>query len=132
MGCGRCSGWGHIESACERASARCGWCSEQHTTREHRCPVEGCGATKGHWCKHTVARCANCKGPHFGQAKACPKKKAARGEAKGWRSPSHKWRQRGEASRPEEPPSTTREETEGAVEGGETRHESPSGERMGD
>ena len=32
---------------------------------------------------NTVAKCANCGGPHFGQAKACPKKKAARSEAKG-------------------------------------------------
>ena len=28
VGCGRCSGWGHIESKCDRASARCGRCSE--------------------------------------------------------------------------------------------------------
>ena len=74
--CGHCSGWGHIESKCERTNARCGWCAGQHETRDHSCPVEGCVDKKGHWCKHTVAKCANCGGPHFGQAKACPKKKA--------------------------------------------------------
>ena len=68
-----------------------------------------CGGVpgQGHRCQHTVAKCANCRGPHFGQANACPKKKAARGDAKGWRSPSPTCRQRGEASRPEEPPTTT-------------------------
>ena len=76
---------------------RCGWCAEQHRTLDHSCPVEWCEVKKGHWCKRTVVKCANCGGPDFGQAKACPKKKAARRDAKGWRSPSPKWRQRGEA-----------------------------------
>ena len=40
VGCGHCAGWGHIESKCDRANARCGWCAGRHTTKEHRCPVE--------------------------------------------------------------------------------------------
>ena len=92
-------------------------------------PGEVTGAGRGHWCKHTVAKCANCEGPHFAQAKVCPKKKAARSEAKGWRS-SPKWRQRGETSRPEEPPTTAGGEPESEVEGEETWHESNSGEEM--
>ena len=131
MGCGHCSGWGHIESKCDRENARCGWCAGRHATREHRCPVEGCGVGKGHRCGHTVAKCANCGGPHFAQAKACPKKKAARGEAKGWRSPSPKWRQPAEAEQPEEPQATAEgEKGKGEVEVEEVGHESSSGEDM--
>ena len=37
--CGHCSGWGHIESKCERTNARCGWCVEQHATRDYSCLV---------------------------------------------------------------------------------------------
>ena len=88
VGCGHCAGWGYIESKCDRENARCGWCAGRHPTKEHRCPVEGCGVGKGHRCGHTVAKCANCGGPHFAKAKACPKKKAARSEADWWRSPS--------------------------------------------
>ena len=77
--------------------------------------MEECDVEKGHWCRHTVARCANCKGPHFAQAKVWPKKKAARREAKGWRSRSLKLRQPAEAARPDEPPITTGGETEAEV-----------------
>ena len=78
-----------------------------------------------------MARCANCKGPHFAQAKVWPKKKAARREAKGWRSRSPKLRQPAEAARPDEPPITTGGETEAeVVEGEDVGHESGSGEEM--
>ena len=86
VGCGHCCEWGHIEPQCPRAAARCGWCAEGHKTKEHRYLVEGCRAKKGHWCQHTVAKCANCRGPHFAQANVCPKKSTARGDAKWWGS----------------------------------------------
>ena len=77
-----------------------------------------------------MAKCANCGGPHFAQAKACPKK-AARGEAKGWMSPSPKWRQPAEAEQPEEPQATAEgEKGKGEVEVEEVGHESSSGEDM--
>ena len=63
VGCGHCAGWGHIEPQCSRTTARCGWCAEQHKMREHRRLAEGCRAKQGHWCQHTVAKCANCRGP---------------------------------------------------------------------
>ena len=66
---------------------------------------------------------------HFGQANACPKKKAAHGDAKRWRSPSPKWRQRGVASIPEQPPTTAGGEPEGEVEE-ETQNEPDPGEEM--
>ena len=74
------------------------------------------------------SKCANCRGPHFAQANACPKK-AARGDTKGWRPPSPKWRQRGETSQPEQPPTTAGGEPEGEVEE-ETQHEPAPGEEM--
>ena len=87
--CGPCAGWGHIEPQCYRTTARCGWCAEEHKTREHWCPVEGC-RVKGHWCQHTVAKCSNYRGPHFAQSRAYAGKWVARSEAKGWRSPPPK------------------------------------------
>ena len=101
VGCGHCCEWGHIEPQCPRTAAHCGWFAEGHTTEDHRCPVEGYQAGKGHWCQHTVPKCAKCRGPHFAQANACPKKKAVPGDAKGRRSFSAKWRPRGGASLPE-------------------------------
>ena len=76
----------------------------------------------------TVAKCANCGGPHFGQALAFPKKKAARSEAEGWRSLSPKWRQPARTEQPEEPPTNAEGETGGAIEVEEEWHESSSGE----
>ena len=67
--------------------------------------------------------------PHFAQAKACPKKKAARSEAAGWRSPSPKWRQPVVTAQPEEPP-TGAGVAAGEMEVEEIRHESGSGEEM--
>ena len=127
--CGGCCGWGHIEAQCSRTAARCGLCAEEHETKAHRRPVEGCQAKKGHWCKHTVAKCGNCRGPHFAQANACPKKRAARSDAKGWRSPSPTWRQRGKTSLPEEPPTGAQETPRGEMEM-EKEHETALEEAM--
>ena len=60
--------------------------------------------------------------------KVCPKKKAARSEAKGWRSSSPRWRQPAEAAQPEDPQVTADGEVEGEVEVEEVRHEPNSGE----
>ena len=68
--------------------------------------------------------------PHFAQAKACPKKKAARSEAEGWRSSSPKWSQPAQAGQPEEPPTSAEGENGGEMEVEEVWHESGSGEEM--
>ena len=53
------------------------------------------------------------------------------GEAKGWRSPSPKWRQPAEAEQPEEPQATAEGgKGKGEVEVEEVGHESSSGEDM--
>ena len=92
--------------------------------------MEGCAVRKGLRFKHTVAKCANCEGPNSGQTKVCPRRKAARSEAKGWRSTLPRWRQRGEAPGVTEPRATAEG---GQVDGGaeeQIRHESSSGEEM--
>ena len=83
---------------------------------------------KGHWCKHTVAKCANYGGPHFGQARVYPKKKAVavRRGGGGLLQPG------GDSGAPDaaEPQVTAEGER---VEGGaeeEIRHESSSREEM--
>ena len=63
-----------------------------------------------------MAKCANCKGPHFAQANACPKKRAARGDAKGCRSPSPTWRQLGKTTPPKETPADARGTPRGVME----------------
>lgn len=108
--CGRCSRWGHIQAKCPPTTTpRGGSCGEEHETREHMCSAEGCTARQGQTCKNITAECVNCRGPHFAQANVCPKKREARWEAKGWRSPSPQRRKR-EArvpeAREEESPST--------------------------
>ena len=47
--------------------------------------------------------------PQLCAGNACPKKKAAHGDTKEWKSSSPKWRQRGEASLPGELPSGIQE-----------------------
>ena len=123
--CDHCSSWGHISSKCTRTTARCGWSAEERATTGHQCPVEGCRVKEGHWCRHTVAKCANCKGPHFAQANACPKKKAARAEAKGCPSGGSEAISRGQKSHLPPPRAP-----EGEVEEEELRHESNSGEEI--
>ena len=68
----------------------CGWCGEEHKTREHMCPAEGRTARKGQTCKHVTAKYASCCGPNFSQANVCAEEREARlgaKGAKGWRSP---------------------------------------------
>ena len=72
---------------------------------------------RGRSCPHGTVKCANCGGPHGAKADACAAKREARGEAKGWRSPSPKRRERGK--RPEEPEeraTATQGEAEGEAE----------------
>ena len=58
--------------------------------QDHRCPVEGCRAGRGHGCSHTTTRCV---GPHGARADACAAKKEARQLAWRWRSPPHQRRE---------------------------------------
>ena len=68
----------------------------------HRCLDEGRKVGRGRPCLHGTTKCANCGGPHGARADACAAKSEAWGEARGWRSPSPKRREKG-AKVPEEP-----------------------------
>ena len=86
--CLRCGEWGHITPHCDEAKRpKCSICVKEHTTRDHRCSVEGCRVGKGRMCPHTTAKCANCGGPHGARADACQAGRIAQHAARGWRSP---------------------------------------------
>ena len=72
--------------------------------QDHRYPVEGCRAGRGHGCSHTTTRCANCKGPHGTRADACAAKKEARQLTWRWRSPPHQRRKKGPGAEAPEAP----------------------------
>ena len=84
--CGTCCGWGHVEAQCAPAKKpKCALCAEEHRTEHHKCPVEGCIATRGVACVHAIAKCPNCRGPHGARSSQCPRKKEAQEAARGWR-----------------------------------------------
>ena len=99
--CNRCSRWGHVAPHCS-AAPRCSICAEEHTTQDHRCPVEGCRAGRGRGCPHMTTRCANCRGPLGARVAACAAKKEARQLAWRWRSPPRQRKEKG-ADAPEAP-----------------------------
>ena len=115
--CTRCSRWGHIAPHCSSTDPKCSICSGDHETTNHRCPVEGCKVGRGRPCPHGAVRCANCGGPHGARADACMAKREARVEARGWRSPSPKRREKGkEPEVPKERATATQGEGRGEME----------------
>ena len=115
--CTRCSGWGHIAPHCSSTDPKCSICSGDHEATNHRCPVEGRKVGKGRPCPHGAVKCANCGGPHGARADACAAKRKARVEARGWRSPSPKRREKGrEPDVPKERTTATQGEEEGEME----------------
>jgi len=89
--CELCCGWGHIENKCGSKS-KCGYCSGNHRTSDHKCNVVGCMAMQGSLCGHTLEKCPNCKGNHIAfSSRYAKKSEAARGA---WQS-----RQSGTAGR---------------------------------
>ena len=65
--CSKCQGFGHLENYCKREPI-CRLCGEKHATQQHVC--RAC-STKGAKCLHLVPNCANCKGAHTADNKAC-------------------------------------------------------------
>jgi len=65
--CSKCQGFGHLENYCKREPI-CRLCGEKHATQQHTC--RAC-STKGSRCLHLVPNCANCKGAHTADNKAC-------------------------------------------------------------
>jgi hypothetical protein len=65
--CSKCQGFGHLENYCKREPI-CKLCGEKHATQQHAC--RAC-SIKGSRCLHLVPKCANCKGAHTADNKAC-------------------------------------------------------------
>src|SRR6266566_1904284 len=67
--CAKCQQFGHHTTKCSSA-ATCRWCAGSHLTGAHTCPTSTC-STNGRPCTHTLAKCANCSGPHESHVKDC-------------------------------------------------------------
>ena len=74
--CELCCGWGHIENKCGN-KPKCGYCSGNHRTSDHKCNIVGCTAMQGSLCGHTLEKCPNCKGNHIAFSSRCAKKSEA-------------------------------------------------------
>jgi hypothetical protein len=71
--CELCCGWGHIEDKCGN-KPKCGYCSGNHRTSNHKCNVVGCAAQQGSLCGHTREKCPNCRANHIAFSSRCAKK----------------------------------------------------------
>jgi hypothetical protein len=58
--CEHCCGWGHIENKCG-SKPKCGYCSGNHRTSDHKCNVVGCMAKQGSLCSNKLQKCPNCQ-----------------------------------------------------------------------
>jgi hypothetical protein len=67
--CSNCQKFGHHTLKCKQTPA-CRWCAQPHLTGTHSCPTSTC-STNGRLCSHTLAKCANCQGPHESHFKDC-------------------------------------------------------------
>ena len=62
--CAKCQKFGHHTNKCNNPPA-CRWCSLPHLTGAHSCPTSTCSVNgRPAACYHTLAKCANCNGPH--------------------------------------------------------------------
>ncbi len=69
--CYKCQKYGHIGTQC-RAPNACGYCAEQHSSRD--CPTKAD--------KEVTRKCAMCKGPHEAWNKGCPVRQTEMGKVK--------------------------------------------------
>jgi len=74
--CELCCGRGHIENKCGNTH-KCGYCSGNHRTSDHKCNVVGCMAKQGSLCGQMLEKCPNCKGNHIAFSSRCTKKSEA-------------------------------------------------------
>ena len=74
--CELCCQWGHTDIQCSN-KPRCGYCSGNHHTSDHKCNVVGCMAKQGSLCGHRLEKYPNGKGNHIALSSRCAKKSAA-------------------------------------------------------
>lgn len=73
--CMRCCGRDHFGQCTEEP--KCFVCAGDHEGSKHECIAEGCSKRSAS-CKHLVAKCANCKGPHPATSPRCPDRRSSR------------------------------------------------------
>jgi len=71
-----CCRWSHIESKCG-SKPKCGYCSGNHWTSDHKCNVVGCTEKQRLLCGHTLEKCPNCRGNLIAFSSRCAEKAEA-------------------------------------------------------
>jgi len=74
--CELCRAWGHIANKCGN-KPKCGYCSGNHRTSDHKCNEVGCTAKQGSLCGQKLQKCPNCRGNHIPFSNRCAKKSEA-------------------------------------------------------
>ena len=74
--CELCCRWGHLENKCSN-KPKCGYCSGNDRTSDHKWNVVGCMVKQGSLCGHTLEKCPNCKGNYITFSSRCAKKSEA-------------------------------------------------------
>jgi hypothetical protein len=68
--CRNCQGYGHHTKLCKAEKPTCAICAQQHSTKDHLCPIPTCRAGKS--CTHPPLKCAACAAPHKATDPLCP------------------------------------------------------------
>jgi hypothetical protein len=68
--CHNCQGYGHHTKLCKAEKPTCAVCAQQHSTKDHLCPIPTCRAGKS--CTHLPLKCAACDASHKATDPLCP------------------------------------------------------------
>jgi hypothetical protein len=68
--CRNCQGYGHHTKLCREEKPTCAICAQQHSTKDHLCPIPTCRAGKS--CTHPPLKCPACGAPHKATDPLCP------------------------------------------------------------
>lgn len=70
--CSTCCHCGYITLQCPNVDRlKCQLCAGPHTTRNHKCEVMRCPVRGGRRCRHTIAKCSNCRDTHYATSPIC-------------------------------------------------------------
>jgi hypothetical protein len=68
--CHNCQGYGHHTKLCKAEKPICAVCAQQHSTKDHICPIPTYRAGKS--CTHPPLKCATCRASHKATDPLCP------------------------------------------------------------
>jgi hypothetical protein len=68
--CHNCQGYGHHTKLCKEEKPTCAICAQQHSTKDHPCPIPTYLAGKS--CNHPPLKCAACGASHKATDPLCP------------------------------------------------------------